>query len=250
MSFRPVFGPQQDRRVLVDGQELAVDVHRHHRVAVLELDLGDVADAHARDAHGLALAGGDRLRGLELGLELEGRLLEDRDPQPLVLDDVQVETSADHDQAEDGEEVARVLADRGAPSSVRLPVSSAVLGQALACRSRCRSSAACRWSIARPSATSALLLESARPRAIRVMILASSSAKGQQLVAAASPGSAIEAERLARRRRGDVAVQVGRLLGLAGDVGTERRLRRDRPARRPGSAPPRVPTVGAAGPGR
>ena len=35
----------------------------------------------------LALAGDDGLRGLELGLELEGLLLEDRDPQALLLDD-------------------------------------------------------------------------------------------------------------------------------------------------------------------
>ena len=33
--------------------------------AVLELDLGDVADPDARDAHGLALARRDRLRGLD-----------------------------------------------------------------------------------------------------------------------------------------------------------------------------------------
>ena len=50
--------------------------------------VGDVADPHAGDADRLALARDDRLRGLELGLELERLLLEHRDPQPLLLDDV------------------------------------------------------------------------------------------------------------------------------------------------------------------
>ena len=52
-----------------------------------QLDLGDVADLDPGDDHRLALAGRDRLRGLELGLELERLLLEDRDPQPLLLED-------------------------------------------------------------------------------------------------------------------------------------------------------------------
>ena len=57
------------------------------RLAVLEVDVGDVADLDAGDADRLTLARNDRLRGLELGLELEGLLLEDRDAQPLLLDD-------------------------------------------------------------------------------------------------------------------------------------------------------------------
>ena len=40
------------------------------------------------DAHGLALTGDDGLAGRELGVELVRLGLEERDPQPLVLDDV------------------------------------------------------------------------------------------------------------------------------------------------------------------
>ena len=103
----------QDRRVLVDRQELAVDVERHDRASVHELDLGDVADPHAGHAQRLALAGNDRLRGLELGLELERFLLEDRDPEPLLLEDVVADAGRDHDQGDDRDEVAQALADRG-----------------------------------------------------------------------------------------------------------------------------------------
>ncbi len=109
--LEPGLGPQQDRRVLIDRQELAVDVHRDDGDAVVDLDVGDVADAHTRDPHGLPLAGGHGLRGLELGLELEGRLLDHGDPQPLVLDDHPGGDQPDHDQADHGQDVARVLAD-------------------------------------------------------------------------------------------------------------------------------------------
>ena len=78
---------QQDRRVLVDGQVVAVDAEGDDGDAVLELDVLDVADLDAGDPERLALAGDDGLGRLELGLELEGPLLEHRDPQPLVLHD-------------------------------------------------------------------------------------------------------------------------------------------------------------------
>ena len=69
-------GPQQRGRVGVDQVlVLAVDVHPDDRAAVLELDVADVADPHAGDAHGLALAGDHGLRGLELGLEHERLVL-------------------------------------------------------------------------------------------------------------------------------------------------------------------------------
>ena len=87
MSLQAGLRPQQHRRVLVDRQVLAIDVERDDGAAVLELDLRDVADADAGDPERLALTGDDRLRRLELGLELEGLLLEDRDPKPLVLED-------------------------------------------------------------------------------------------------------------------------------------------------------------------
>ena len=78
---------QEDRRVLVDREELAVDPERDDRDAVLELDVLDLPDLDAGDVDRLALAGDDRLGGRELGLELERLRLEDRDPQPLLLDD-------------------------------------------------------------------------------------------------------------------------------------------------------------------
>ena len=104
----------QDRRVLVDRQVLALDREGHDALAVLEVDVGDVADLDAGDADRLALAGHDRLGGLELGLQLEGLLLEDRDPQALLLDDVAGDPEREDQQHEDRQEVPQVLANRGA----------------------------------------------------------------------------------------------------------------------------------------
>ena len=114
MSLSPVCGPEQDRRVAIDRQEVAIDAERHDRDPVLELDVLDVADLDAGDAQRLALAGDDGLGGLELGLELEGTLLEDRDPQPLVLDDHVRGRDPDEQEQRDRDEVAEVLADRDA----------------------------------------------------------------------------------------------------------------------------------------
>ncbi len=98
---------EQDRRVLVDGEELAVDGHRHDRVTVLVVDGVDVADADARHPDGLSLAWGDRLGGGHVGLQLERLLLEQRDPQSLVLDDDVGREQPDGEQAEDRQEVAQ-----------------------------------------------------------------------------------------------------------------------------------------------
>ena len=68
--------------------ELLVDVELDDRPAVAQVHGGDVADADAGDADGLALAGGDRLRRGDLGLQDERALLEVGDPQPLLLEDV------------------------------------------------------------------------------------------------------------------------------------------------------------------
>ncbi len=57
-------------------------------VAVDQLDLLDLADVDAGHPDRLTLSGHDGLSGLELGLELEGLLLEDRDPKALLLEDV------------------------------------------------------------------------------------------------------------------------------------------------------------------
>ena len=58
---------QQHGRVPVDRRVLLEDVHRHHGPPVLELDAPDQADLHAGDRHRLALPGGDRGAGRELG---------------------------------------------------------------------------------------------------------------------------------------------------------------------------------------
>ena len=118
------------------------------------LDLGDVADAHAGDADRLALARDDRLGGLELGLELEGLLLEHRDPQALLLEDVVGDAERDDDQAGDGDEVAQVLADR---------VSSALLSRRPRRRPRPARSRASAWR--RSLGLAALGVESSRPSA-------------------------------------------------------------------------------------
>ena len=57
MSFSAVLGrssavASSRTRSLYFGE----DLHRHDGAALLELDLADVADAHAGDADGLALA--------------------------------------------------------------------------------------------------------------------------------------------------------------------------------------------------
>ena len=61
-----------------------------------------------------SLPGNDRLRGLELGLELERPLLDERDPEPLVLDDHVGGGEPDDEQQRDRDEVAEMLADRDA----------------------------------------------------------------------------------------------------------------------------------------
>jgi hypothetical protein len=94
-----------------------LDLEGDDAVSVLELDRLDVADLHARHPQALALARHHGLGGLELGLELERLLLEDRNAQALLLDDVQRDRQRDDHQHGDGDEVAQVLADRGAHHS-------------------------------------------------------------------------------------------------------------------------------------
>ena len=61
------FRPQQQRGVGVDQLHVfGLDVHADDGVAVFELDRGDLAHLDAGDHDRLALAGRDRLRGLEL----------------------------------------------------------------------------------------------------------------------------------------------------------------------------------------
>ena len=59
----------------------------------------DVADAHAGHADGLALARRDGLRGGELGLELERRVLDAREAQALVGEHVAADGQRDRPRA-------------------------------------------------------------------------------------------------------------------------------------------------------
>ena len=117
MSCRPVRGRSSTRRVGVDQRRvLLLDQHRHHRAAVLEFDLRDVADLDPGDVHRLALARGDRLGGRQLGLELEALVAEDRDPGRvgllLLAENVNGDQQAGDQQRRDRDEVAQVFADR------------------------------------------------------------------------------------------------------------------------------------------
>ena len=113
--LQPRLRPQQDRGVLVDRRVLAPDLHLHHGATVLELHRADVADLHAGDVHGLALARHDRLRGLELGLHRVEVRPDHRDPrrqvEPLVGQDVPGDAGGHQDHEDDRQEVAEVLAD-------------------------------------------------------------------------------------------------------------------------------------------
>ncbi len=116
----------QDRRVFVDRQVLAVHVEGDDRAAVDQLDIRDVADPDACDPQRLTLAGDDALGVVELGLELEGLLLQHRDPEALLLEDVVADPSGEDYQGDDRDEVAEVLADRGHHRSVS---SSFIIGR-------------------------------------------------------------------------------------------------------------------------
>ena len=98
--LQPGLGPQQRGRVGVDQiLVLGIEVHLDHGVAVLEVDAADVADAHAGDAHGLALAGDDGLRGRELRLQLVGLRLDEREAHALLVEDVDRDAGGDQDRA-------------------------------------------------------------------------------------------------------------------------------------------------------
>src|SRR4029079_10915156 len=104
----------------VDRHEVPIDAEGDDGDAVLETDVLDVTDLDAGDPQRLTLPGHDRLRGLELRLELERPLLDERDPEPLALDDHVCRGEPDDEQERDRDEVAEVLADRDAhpPSPV------------------------------------------------------------------------------------------------------------------------------------
>ena len=122
-------GVGEDRQLVV-VDHVPVQVHRHDPDAVLGIDPGDLPDLDARDPHGLALTRDDRLGVGELGLELERRLLEERDVRARLLlgDDVAGHANPDREQHGEGDEVGEVLADRARhlppPCDLPLPTGS------------------------------------------------------------------------------------------------------------------------------
>ena len=117
-------GPQQRAGVGADHPlVLGVDHHLDDGLAVAQLDGADVADPHAGHAHGLALARDHGLGGRELGVQPQRRGLP-REAHALLVEQVQRHAGGDDDQAEDGEDLLRVLADRGHRPA---PVCAAIL---------------------------------------------------------------------------------------------------------------------------
>ena len=94
--------------VLVDRQALPGHVHRHHgRIgAGLALDLDDLADVHARDAHRGVLA--DRVRGLEDRLDPEA--VGERHVLGEAEEDADAHDDEDHDADHHGVRAHAVLA--------------------------------------------------------------------------------------------------------------------------------------------
>ena len=123
MSFRPVLGRSSARRVLRGSMPSYSGSMTISTTALPSRSSTSPMSpiAHARHAHRLALAGGDGLRGRELGLQRAAA------PPPtgsaaLLVEDVQRDAGGDQHQAEHGEEVLRVLADRAltaSPAAIR-----------------------------------------------------------------------------------------------------------------------------------
>ena len=115
---------QEDGRVAIDRRVLALDLHPHDRLAVLQLDARDLAHLDAGDVHRLALARRDRLRRGELGLDRDDVLAQERHAgrqrEPLVGEDHQRHDQRDDQQDDDRHGVTEVLADREAHQ--RIPV--------------------------------------------------------------------------------------------------------------------------------
>ena len=107
--LQPGLGPQQRRGVLPDhALVLGVDDQLDDGPAVDQLDLADVTDPYARHAHRLALAGGDGLRGRELGRQAQRGLLP-REAHALLVEDEERDARGHRDQAEHGERLLACL---------------------------------------------------------------------------------------------------------------------------------------------
>jgi hypothetical protein len=103
---------ERGRLVRHEPLVLGVDLHLDHRAAVHQLDLAYLADLHAGYAHGLPLSRRDGLRGRQLGLQRDRRLLDQREAQPLVGDDVGADPQADRHERDQQQESGQVAPDR------------------------------------------------------------------------------------------------------------------------------------------
>jgi hypothetical protein len=103
---------QGGRTAADDVLVLRLDLELEVRHTVFRLDVGYLADLDAGDPHGLPLPRLRRLRVLELDEDLLGLLLDEGEAQALLAEDVAGHTERQHDEAENGQEVAQVLADR------------------------------------------------------------------------------------------------------------------------------------------
>ena len=88
--------------------------------AVLELDPRDLPDLHARHADGLAASRLHRLRVLQGHLDSLRRGLDEREAHPLLGEDRHHGGGPHHEQADDGQELPPVDADR-VPHGPALP---------------------------------------------------------------------------------------------------------------------------------
>ena len=80
--------------------------------AVLQRDRADLADLDAGDADRLALTGGEGLAAGHVGVHLHRRGLDEREPQPLVVEDVAGDDDRQQQQHEDRDEIGGVGFDR------------------------------------------------------------------------------------------------------------------------------------------
>ena len=106
----------QHRRGVAVERVVGVDLHRHDRAPVHEVDLRQLAHVDPGDLHRLALAGGDGLGGRHLRL-VHGELRADaRHPagqrQTLLGEDVAAHDGGDQGERDDRDELLAVLADR------------------------------------------------------------------------------------------------------------------------------------------
>ena len=106
----------QHRRGVAVERVVGVDLHRHDRPPVHEVDLRQLAHVDPGDLHRLALAGGDGLGGRHLRL-VHGELRADaRHPagqrQTLLGEDVAAHDGGDQGERDDRDELLAVLADR------------------------------------------------------------------------------------------------------------------------------------------